>query len=154
MKNGSFKASPQGVAFIKGWEGCAKVRPDGRIQSYLCPAGVWTIGWGTTLGVTPGMIITVGQAAAYFSRDLMKFEAAVNAAVRVSINQQMFDALVSFTYNVGIKAFSDSTLLRLLNQRDYRGAADQFKRWNRSGGRVTNGLTRRRAAEEALFLSR
>lgn len=77
-----------------------------------------------------------------------------NAAIRVPINQRMFDALVSFTYNVGVKALNDSTLLKLLNQRDYRGAADQFKRWNRAGGKVSNGLTKRRAAEEALFLSR
>lgn len=154
MKGSGYAISPRGVALIKKWEGCARLRPDGRVQAYLCPGNVWTIGYGTTLGVKPGMVISKTEADTLFRRDLVKIEAAVNEEVRVPINQQMFDALVSFAYNVGIEAFEGSTLLRLLNRRDYAGAAGQFQRWNKSNGKVLRGLVDRRADEAALFLAR
>ncbi len=86
------------------------------------------------------------------AQDLKKFESAVNTAVKVPINQNQFDALVSLTYNIGIGAFKDSTLLKKLNVKDYKGAAEQFPRWNRGGGRVLNGLVKRRKIEMELFL--
>lgn len=123
--------------------------------AYLCPAGVWTIGWGTTRvngrPVTQGMTTTREQADAWFAEDLRGFEQCVLDAVKVPLTQSQFDALVSFTYNVGCGAFRRSTLLRMLNQGDEAGAAAQFARWNKGGGRVLAGLTRRREAESALF---
>ena len=98
------------------------------------------------------MRISEAQAEAFLRKDLDRFEAAVTRNVKVPINDDQFAALVAFTYNVGDGALASSTLLRLLNQRDYRRAADEFLRWNKGGGRVLPGLTRRRRAERALFL--
>ena len=86
-------------------------------------------------------------------KDLEKFEKAVNKYVNVEITQSMFDALVSFSFNVGATAFRKSTLLQKLNKGDYDGAADEFLRWNKGGGKVLAGLTKRRKAERQLFLS-
>lgn len=116
----------------------------------------YTIGFGTTVingkPVQPGMKITLDEAELYFEKDLRKFEKAVAKAVKVPITQYQFDALVSLTYNIGIGAFKDSTLLCKLNKGDYQGAADEFPRWNRSGGRVMEGLSKRRARERKHFL--
>jgi lysozyme len=123
--------------------------------AYLCPAGVWTIGWGTTRvngkPVRQGMTATREQADAWFAKDLQKFENCVLNAVDVDLTQGQFDALVSFAYNVGCAAFKSSTLVRLLNHGNEAGAAAEFARWNKGGGRVLAGLTRRREAERALF---
>lgn len=153
MTVNNYKTGPKGLALIKRWEGCHKVLRDGRITSYLCPAGVWTIGYGTTEGVQPGQIITQAQAERLLQRDLAKFEAVVNDAVTVPITQNQFDALVSFTYNCGAKAFRDSTLLKRVNERRSTEAAAQFQRWNKAGGKVLAGLVARRADEANLFLS-
>jgi GH24 family phage-related lysozyme (muramidase) len=135
----------KGLRILKSFEGL-------RLEAYLDPVGVWTIGYGTTSGVRSGMVITATEAEDLLRQDLRRFEAAVAENVKVSINDDQFSALVSFTYNVGEGALSSSTLLRLLNQGNIQGAADQFPRWNKAGGRVLAGLTRRRNAERALFL--
>lgn len=154
MSKNALKTGPRGVALIKRWEGCHRVQNDGTVAAYLCPANVWTIGYGTTEGVRPGLVITQAQAERLLQRDLTKFEDAVNELVRVPLTQNQFDALVSFTYNVGATAFANSTLLRKLNAGDKTGAAGQFQRWNKAGGRVLTGLVRRRADEANLFLSK
>lgn len=136
--------SDAGLALIKAAEGL-------RLSAYLCPARVWTIGYGTTKGVKPGDTITEAQAEDMLRADVAKFERAVTDAVRVPITQGQFDALVSLAYNIGAAALRKSTLLRLLNESKYSLAAAQFDRWNRAGGRVLAGLTKRRAAERALF---
>ena len=142
----SGKTSQDGVNLIKSFEGL-------RLTAYRDPVGVLTIGYGTTTGVSSGMKITQSQAEAYLKQDLAKFEQAVKDDVTVPLNSNQFDALVSFTYNVGEGALTSSTLLRLLNQGDYQGAADQFARWNKGDGGVElAGLTTRRKAERALFL--
>jgi GH24 family phage-related lysozyme (muramidase) len=142
----SGKTSQDGVSLIKSFEGL-------QLTAYRDPVGVLTIGYGTTKGVSPGMKITQSQAEAFLKQDLSQFEQAVKDNVKVSLNSDQFDALVSFTYNVGEGALASSTLLRLLNQGDYQGAADQFSRWNKGDGGVElAGLTRRRKAERALFL--
>ena len=123
-----------------------------RLRAYQDSVGVWTIGYGTTSGVRPGQVITEAQAEAFLKRDLDRFEAAVEDLVTVPLNDDQFSALVSFVYNVGEGALASSTLLRLLNRRDYQGAAEQFLRWNKAGGAELAGLTRRRRAERALFL--
>ncbi len=133
-----------GRALIKQFEGC-------KLKSYLCPAGVWTVGFGTTgPDIKPGMVITLDQAEALLTRDLAKFEREVSRLCPVSTDNQ-FAALVSFAYNVGSGALEKSTLRRLHNAGDYAGAQGQFQRWNKAGGRVLPGLTRRRANEAALY---
>ncbi|OQS37343.1 lysozyme [Chromobacterium haemolyticum] len=138
--------SANGIKLIQQFEGL-------RLKAYQDAVGVWTIGYGHTgPNVTPGLVITQAQADALLARDLSRFETGVTRLVQVPLNQNQFDALVSFSYNLGLGSLQNSTLLRLLNQRDYAGAAAQFPRWNKAGGKVLPGLTRRRAAEQALFL--
>ena len=135
---------PDGLALIKQFEGL-------KLNAYKCPADVWTIGYGTTTGVKPGQAITEARAEELLRADVAKFVAGINDAVTVPLTQGQFDALVSLAYNIGLGAFRTSTLLRLLNKREYASAAKQFDRWNRAGGRVLAGLSRRRAAERKLF---
>lgn len=142
------KTSPKGIALIKSAEGL-------RLKAYPDPGtgGLpWTIGYGSTSGVTRNMVITEGQAEQMLAEDLARFERIVERAVRVPVTQGQFDALVSFTYNVGEGNFTKSTLLRQLNAGDTAGAAEQFSRWVHAGGKVLPGLVKRRAAERALFL--
>lgn len=141
----SRQTNASGVGLIKSFEGL-------RLKAYQDAVGVWTIGYGTTRGVKPGQEISEAQAEALLKTDLNRFERDVSQAVRVPINDNQFAAIVSFTYNVGSGAMRSSTLLRKLNRRDIYGAANEFPRWNRAGGRVLAGLTRRRNAERALFL--
>ncbi|MEO1621581.1 MAG: lysozyme [Cyanobacteria bacterium J06632_3] len=135
-----------GLELIKSFEGL-------RLNSYRDAVGVWTIGYGHTRTAGPGQRITLEQATNLLRNDVATFEKAVTRAVRVPINANQFAALVSFAYNVGVGALNSSTLIRKLNVGDTLGAADEFLRWNRAGGRVLAGLTRRRIAERALFLS-
>lgn len=136
----------EGLDLIKQFEGL-------RLKAYKCPAGVWTIGYGHTKTAKPDMVITKAEATKLLIKDLAWVEAAVNNHVTVYLNQSQYDALCSFTYNVGASALKKSTLVRLLNAGDYEGAERQFKRWNKAGGKTLKGLTRRREAEEALFAS-
>ena len=139
--------SKAGLDLIKQFEGLY-------LKAYRCPAGVPTIGYGHTAGVAMGQTIAQQQADDYLRRDVRQFERAVARLVSVPLTQGQFDALVSFAFNLGEGALAQSTLLRLLNAGDYAGAAAQFERWNKAGGRVLPGLVRRRAAERALFEAR
>lgn len=131
---------------IKKWEGL-------RLEAYLpTPNDVWTIGWGHTLGVKKGDKITKEQAEAFFREDIKWAEEAVNSSVNVTISQNMFDALVSLTFNIGATAFKKSTLLKKLNKGDYEGAADQFLVWNKQKGKILSGLSKRRSEEREYFL--
>ena len=131
-----------------------------RLVAYPDPATKgepFTIGCGHTSAAGPpkvykGMTITAQECDEILSRDLATFERAVLNAVKVPLNQNQFDALVSFTFNVGAGNLQKSTLLRKLNAKDYKGAADQFTVWNKAAGKVMNGLVKRRADERALFL--
>lgn len=128
-----------------------------RLDAYRCPAGIWTIGCGHTTSagppaVTPGMTITAQESDEILANDLATFERVVNNAVKAPLMQNQFDALVSLAFNIGGGAFAKSTLVKRLNERDYRGAADQFTVWNKARGKVVRGLVKRRAAERALFL--
>ena len=149
----TLKTSPAGLAIIKKFEGF-------RAKPYRCPAGVATIGYGSTYYADGKPVkltdapITEAQAQELLQATLAKYEACVNGAVKMPINQNQFDALVSFTYNVGCSAFRNSTLLRLLNQGYEPQAAAQFNRWTLGGGKVLAGLVSRRAAERALFVSK
>ena len=117
----------------------------------------WTIGYGSTVypngrKVQKGDEVSRAEAAKIFANDLNKFTRSVLSAVEVPLNQNQLDALVSLTYNIGKNAFRKSTLLKRLNAGDYAGAADQFLVWRKSGGRVMDGLVKRRERERALFL--
>ena len=117
----------------------------------------WTIGVGHTSAaglpkVVKGMRITAAQSDEILSRDLKTFEAGVRSAVKVPLNQNEFDALVSLAFNIGLGAFSKSTLVKKLNAGDRAGAADQFLVWNKAAGKVMKGLSSRRASERSLFL--
>ena len=147
------KLSSEGLSLIKRFEGYHKALPDGRCKAYRCPAGVLTLGWGATEGVKEGMIWTREEAEVRLRAELEKFEAGVIRLTTVPLNQNQFDSLVSFTYNVGLGAFERSTVRRKLNAGDYRGAASSFKMWNKGGGRVLPGLVNRRAREATLFLT-
>jgi len=127
-----------------------------RLKSYLCPSNVPTIGYGHTQGVTLGMTITEEEAEAFLREDLESFEQCVSTWTNVQINQNEYDALVSFSFNVGCGAYSKSTLLRLLNEGASRKeVADQFDRWVKgSDGKPLQGLVNRRAAEKELFLEK
>ncbi|RXG88804.1 lysozyme [Bradyrhizobium vignae] len=126
-------------------------------QAYFDPVQVLTIGWGHTNdnGRTfkVGDIWTQQECDAEFQNDMQVFVRAVNSMVTVPINQDQFDALVSFAFNVGAPSLKGSTLLKKLNAKDYAGAAQEFKRWNKAKGKELPGLTRRRACEALLFQS-
>ena len=146
--NNDLKLSPAGAALIQEFEGLY-------LNAYRDPIGVLTIGWGHTNVDAPyfseGDRWTKNQCEAVFYTDMVKYEDAVKRAVTVKLNQNQFDALVSFTYNCGEGNLKKSSLLRKVNQGDFTGAASQFILWNKAGGRVLNGLTRRRQAEAELF---
>lgn len=147
------KTSDKGLTLIKQFEGFS-ARP------YLCPAGVPTIGYGATYYPDGRRVtmqdrpVTEADATAMLRSMLASYEAGVSRYVQVPLTQGQYDALVSFAYNLGLAALKNSTLLRLLNLRDYAGAATQFGRWNRAGGKVLPGLTRRREAERQMFVGR
>ena len=137
--------SKNGICIIKKYEGC-------KLETYKCPAGIPTIGYGHTgMDVSIGMRITDGQAERLLAKDCGKTEHFINALVDVQLNQNQFDALVSFTFNVGVGALEDSTLLKKLNSKDYNGAKLEFLRWNKAAGKVLHGLTARRIEESELF---
>jgi len=129
-----------------------------KLSAYDDGTGVWTIGYGTTRypngkRVSEGDQCTLEQAKAYMQHDLKIFERAVNSAVKVPLKQNQFDALVSLTYNIGVGAFKNSTLLKKLNLGAYKEAANQFDVWVNTGGKRLQGLVNRRAMEKKLFLS-
>src|SRR5450830_1421524 len=142
------KTSPDGIAVLQYFENCS-------LTAYPDPAtggAPWTIGWGHTgPEVVPGLVWTQDQAAGQLVSDLTSRELTVTRAVTTQLTQGQFDALVDFVYNLGAGNFLSSTLLRLVNAGDMEGAAAQFARWNKAAGVPMRGLTRRRAAEAALF---
>ena len=142
--------SPSGVDLICNFEGL-------RLKAYDDGVGVWTIGYGTTkypngIRVKKGDTCTLDQAKAYMQNDLKAFEQTVNSAVKVPVSQNQFDALVSLAYNIGSTAFKNSTLVKRLNEGNYKAAANQFDVWVNAGGKRMQGLVNRRAAERTLFL--
>lgn len=139
------------------------------LQPKLCPAGIWTVGWGRALrhpdtkeflrGLEHRELayqlypsVTIEQAEQWLREDIEEFETHVRRYVTVPLSDNQLGALVSFVYNIGQNAFARSTLLRKLNSGDYLGAANEFSRWNKANGKILNGLIKRRAAERELFL--
>ena len=147
----SMSVSNKGVDLICEFEGK-------RLAAYDDGVGVWTIGFGTIkypngVRVKKGDTCTLDQAKEYMRHDLIEFEHTVNSSVKVPLNQNQFDALVSLAYNIGSNAFKSSTLVKKLNTGDYQGAASQFDVWVNAGGKRMQGLMNRRDKEKLLFLS-
>ena len=143
------KISERGINLIKKWEGF-------KDKAYLCSANVWTVGFGTTRWlngekVKQGDTITRKLAEQLLLIDVHRFSSQVLRLVQVPLTQSQFDALVSFTYNLGGGALERSTLLKKLNAGDYKGAAKQFDRWVNAGGKRVQGLVNRRKEERAMF---
>ena len=140
------KTSPKGIALITEFEGF-------RSKAYLCPEGVPTIGFGFTKGVQLGDTMTKAQAKARLAAELGEYEEGVLSACTNPPNQNEFDALVCFAFNVGVGGMSKSSVIKAHNRGDHQAAARAFQLWNKAGGVVYAGLTRRRAAESALYLT-
>lgn len=122
-----------------------------RLEAYQDSAGIWTCGWGHTFGVNADTTCTQEQADAWLLQDIESAAGTVNRMVTVALTQDEFNALTDFTYNCGSGNFAGSTMLRLLNQGDYAGAAEEFCKWDHAGGVVVAGLLRRRLAEKDEF---
>lgn len=139
--------SQAGLALTELFEGC-------KLIAYPDPATggkPWTIGYGHTKGVSKGMRCTKEQAEKWLLEDVQESVDAVNKYVQVELTQGMFDSLVDFVFNLGEGNFFKSTLLRKLNNRDYKGADAEFIKWNKAAGKVMDGLTKRRLAEADQF---
>ncbi|MBV6820372.1 lysozyme [Rahnella sp. PD12R] len=148
MSEPRLSTGAKGVALIKTFEGL-------RLEKYQDVVGKWTIGYGHLIlpDESFSAAIPEAQADALLRQDLGISEKAVNQYVIVPLTQNQFDALVSFTFNLGVGNLKSSTLLRVLNARQYQDAANEFLRWDKAGGKQVAGLTRRRTAERALFIS-
>lgn len=142
------KISDDGKQIVEYFEGR-------RYVAYPDPAtggAPWTLGIGSTLGVVPGMTWTDEQIDQRFAEDIARFEAGVTRALKLPPSQSQFDAMVALAFNVGVSAFTNSTLVRMFNMNQMDAAADQFLRWDKAAGKSMKGLRRRRAAERARFL--
>jgi len=138
------KTSKEGVSLLKKFEGC-------KLRTYLDAVDVPTIAYGRTKDVKIGDICTQQQAEDWLEEELVEYEGYVEKAVTVPLEQNQFDALVSWTYNLGPSNLTRSSMLRVLNASDYDNVPEQIMRWNKAGGRVLAGLVRRREAEAEMF---
>ena len=138
------RCSQEGLELIKKFEGC-------KLKSYKCSAGVWTIGYGHTEGIKEGDIITPEEAEKLLRADVFKFERYVEDEVKVELEQNQFDALVAWTFNLGVGNLRSSTMLKELNNSKFDKVPSEMKRWNKAGGKTLDGLIRRREAESLLF---
>lgn len=141
------KTGTAGLSLIKSFEGL-------RLEKYRDAIGKWTIGYGHLILPNESFPEKLTRPAAelLLQSDLQAVEQAVSKLVKAQLTQNQFDALVSFAFNVGSGNLSSSTLLKKLNAGDYKGAADEFPKWNKAAGKVMNGLVARRTAERELFL--
>jgi lysozyme len=160
----------EGLNLIKSFEGLVDGDPRTvNLDAYVDPVGIYTIGWGHAIRWGKGMLTTAVKNAAAIARQLypkgltlQEAEELLRADIRahslpvegllfVKLNDNQFAAVVSFAFNLGVNNLRTSTLLRKLNAGDFKGAALEFPKWNKAGGKVLKGLTRRRAAEQQLF---
>ena len=140
------KISNNGLDLVKHFEGLV-------LEAYKCPAGVWTIGYGHTKDVQPGDSWSEDHADHMLEVEMEEYEKYINDLVTVELNQNQFDAMVSWVYNLGVGNLQSSTLLKVLNAGDYAGVPEQIMRWNKAGRKTLEGLTRRRQAEADLFVA-
>tara|TARA_Y100001937_G_scaffold17583_1_gene24309 strand:+ start:1609 stop:2052 length:444 start_codon:yes stop_codon:yes gene_type:complete len=138
------KISKEGISLIKNYEGC-------RLEAYQDSVGIWTIGYGVIKGVKEGDKINQEEADHLLQEELPEYEGYINDMIKVPLEQCQFDALVCWVYNLGPNNLKDSTLLKVINEKNYEDVPEQIKRWNKAGGVVLAGLVKRRAAEADLF---
>ena len=138
------KISEEGKFLIKKFEGC-------ELEAYYDAVNVLTIAYGRTKGVKAGDTCTQEQADAWLEHELEEYGGYVNNAVKVPLNQNQFDALVAWTYNLGPTNLNSSSMLAVLNENKIDEVPAQMRRWNKAGGKVLPGLERRRLAESLLF---
>ena len=138
------KISEEGKALIKKFEGC-------KLDSYRCSANVATIGYGHTKGVSDGDSCTQDEAGQMLADDLEEFEGYVDKYVKVDLEQNQFDALVAWTFNLGPTNLKSSTMLKVLNEGKHENVPSEMRRWNKAGGETLEGLIRRREAEGLLW---
>ena len=136
--------SEEGLSLIKKFEGC-------ELKAYEDAVGVQTIAYGRTKNVCMDDVCTLEQAESWLAEEMEEYEGYINDLVKVDLDQNQFDALVSWVYNLGPTNLNSSTLLRVLNEGRYADVPDQIRRWNKAGGKVLAGLTRRREAEALMF---
>ena len=141
---GLMNISEEGLCLIKKFEGC-------EMRAYLDAVNVPTIAYGRTKNVKLGDTCTKKQAEKWLLEEIKEYENYVEDAVKVPLNQNQFDALVSWTYNLGPTNLNSSTLLKKINAGEHEDVPEQIKRWNKAGGKVLPGLERRRLAESLLF---
>ena len=137
----------EGLSLIKKFEGC-------ELEAYKCSAGVWTIGYGHTKDVEEGDTWSQSHAEHMLEVELHEYESYINDFVTAPLSQNQFDAMVSWVYNLGSANLKASTMLKVLTAGDYEDVPAQIKRWNKAGGKVLEGLIRRREAESLLFLGK
>lgn len=141
------KISQKGIDLIKKFEGC-------RLQAYLCPAGVWTVGVGHTKGVKKGMVITQQQAETFLKDDIKPIETLLNG-MGINYTQNQFDALVGFVFNLGQGNFKSSTMYKyIVARKSDIEITDQMVKWHNAGGKPLLGLKKRRSEEANLFLGK
>ena len=138
------ETSQDGLKLIKKFEG-------GELKSYQDSVGVWTIGYGHTKGVEEGQEITQDEAEEMLASELEEYEGYINDMVECDLEQHQFDALVAWVYNLGPTNLRSSTMLKRLNANDLDDVPNQIKRWDKAGGKVLQGLVRRREAEALMF---
>lgn len=138
------EASDNCLDLIRHFEGL-------RLDSYCCPGGIWTIGYGHTGGIMPGQSISREYAEQLLAEDVAKFAEQVELLLKRPVTQQQFDSLVSLAFNIGITALASSTLIRMLNEGRDDDAVLQFSRWMQAGGKILPGLVARRRAEADIF---
>ncbi len=154
------KTNKAGIELLKKFEGTGPVK-NGMLHAYLCPAGKWTIGYGSTFLADGSPVtknqkpITLDEAEVLLASTLTSYERTVSKYVKVPLTENQFSALVSFVYNVGAANFANSTLLKRVNARDFGSAAKEFLKWDKARVNGTMvalpGLTKRRKAESILF---
>jgi lysozyme len=140
------KINKSGLEIIKRFEGC-------KLKAYLCPAQIWTIGYGSTHNVYEGLTISQIEANRRLQRDIEAIEAGISRFIKVDVNPNQYSACVSLAFNIGVGAFRNSTLLKMINAGELAKAAEQFLVWKYAGGKILPGLVKRREAERELFLT-
>ena len=144
QRSSNMNISQEGLSLIKKFEGC-------ELEAYKCAAGVWTIGYGSTKGVKEGDTVSQEEADKLLLHEMEEYEGYINDMVNVDLEQNQFDAMVSWVFNLGPANLKASTLLKVLNAKEDDDLPAQIKRWNKAGGKVLQGLIRRREAEALLF---
>ena len=144
LEANEMKISQEGIKLIKNFEGCG-------LEAYHDSVGIWTIGYGTIKGVKEGDQINQDEAEHLLQEEMPEYEGYINEMVNVPLEQNQFDALCSWVFNLGPNNLKSSTLLKVLNESKYDEVPEQIVRWNKAGGQVLEGLVRRRQAEADMF---